>query len=649
MKHELKTLFALALTCITFMKAEQVRSQTVHFQSGNSLRNNQVGHYYKMVSFDDQQYQEFFYSATNSTGGIIEFMNWRAVFPPGYQQTSSTPYPMIVMLHGAGESGRAWGGHFAYDATDPRYDNNDNNLLWGGKEHLDAVNSSPSSARAFPGIVIFPQVSYSGTWSGDWNDGTLNDNGRMAIGIIEYMIENYNVDQYKISIHGLSGGAKGVWDLAAKRPDLFCSMLPMSGVGSDINAMTDVLVTTPLWLFQGGQDTNPSPGYAQQWINALKGKGGTPRYTLYPNLDHGTWNTAYQEPDFFSWMRAQDKRNVYVFGGSTSLDDNPSIKLGVSAGFLEYQWMVDGTEISGATSRFYTATRPGSYSVKFRRRTDNLVDQSFSVRLTQSQGPPPPPPDAGPTNGLSFNYYEYTNSLTALSSFDFNQAATLSGNINNFYTSPSQRSDHFVLSYDGLINIKAGTYRFYTKSQDGSTLYINGQLVVNNDGQHQAQVVSNTFKISSDGKYPIRVAFFNQSGNPQLQVGYNPGTTDDFSLANMLADVNLFLPGSSTTYSGARTLASAQQLPIDTLTIKDHSYEVAVFPNPFQEYIRVWFLSEQTGTKMFSLRDVHSGRIVRQCETQLHDNEAIIDCHDLPAGMYILTADDRHFRMLKIH
>src|SRR5438132_13536591 len=98
-------------------------AQTIHYQSGNSLRNNQLGHYYKMVSWDSRPYQEFTYYLSNGTT-IVEFMNWRILFPQGYQQQGSQKYPMIIMLHGAGESGREWSGNFVYSPSDPRYDNN---------------------------------------------------------------------------------------------------------------------------------------------------------------------------------------------------------------------------------------------------------------------------------------------------------------------------------------------------------------------------------------------------------------------------------------------------------------------------------------------------------------------------------------------
>ncbi|SKC82437.1 Por secretion system C-terminal sorting domain-containing protein [Ohtaekwangia koreensis] len=364
----------LSMCCVTTLFAQIV------YDSGYSLRNNQLSHYYKMVSWDDSQYKEFDYRSMSGSN-VIEFMNWRAIFPAGFQKNGSTKYPMIVMLHGAGESGRSWQGHYTYTPSDVRYDNNGLNLLHGGQEHRDAVNRSPANSRAFPGIVIFPQVNHSGAWESGWANGVQTQNELMAARIIEYMISDYNADINRVYVHGLSNGAKGTWDFAAKRPDLFAAIAPMSGVGSSPDAMTNVLVTTPLWLFQGGVDTNPNPTSAQTIINMLISKGGKPRYTLYPNTGHGTWYAAYAEPDFFSWLLAQDKRNIYVFGDAPVFCLGESIKLGFSAGFLEYQWTFNGANIPGATTRFYDAGQAGTYTVKF-KRTNNQWYESFPINVT---------------------------------------------------------------------------------------------------------------------------------------------------------------------------------------------------------------------------------------------------------------------------
>jgi predicted esterase len=373
-KHTINLLVAwIVAMCTTVATAQP---GTVHFTPDFSMRNGSLGHKYEMVSWDPSQYREFTYWLENSSGGAAEFMNWRAIFPAGYDPNGTTKYPMIVMVHGAGESGREWTDRFAYAPSDPRYDNNGHQLLWGGREHRDAVNTS-----TFPGIVIFPQVNANGAWSNAWDGGTLNPNGRMATLIVEHMIHQWNVDPDRIAVHGLSNGGKGSWDLATKRPDLFAAMLPMSGVGTDMNAMTDIAVTTPLWQFQGGTDTNPSQGFTNQWIAALEAKGGDPRYTVYPALGHGVWNTAYAEPDFFSWILQQNKKNIFVYGGSTTLCSGGTIKLGISAGYLAYQWRRNGVDIAGATARDYVANQAGTYTVRFQRRVDSQWVTSNPVVL----------------------------------------------------------------------------------------------------------------------------------------------------------------------------------------------------------------------------------------------------------------------------
>src|SRR5690348_4038587 len=160
-----KLVFALLLSGFTQVSWSQPGA--VHFTPDYTMRNGALSHKYEMVSWDASAYREFVYWVENSSGGPSEFMNWRAIFPPNYDPTGSK-VPMIVMLHGAGESGRTWTGHFEYTASDPEYDNNGNNLLWGGREHRDAVLSGK-----FPGIVIFPQVSHNGAWSDQWDNGTM--------------------------------------------------------------------------------------------------------------------------------------------------------------------------------------------------------------------------------------------------------------------------------------------------------------------------------------------------------------------------------------------------------------------------------------------------------------------------------------------
>jgi hypothetical protein len=177
---------------------------------------------YPMVSWNNK-YKEFaaWKSVSGNPNTASSFMNFRVAFPPGFNKADLTKkYPVIMMLHGAGESGRVYGS-LVYEFTDPRMDNNSANLIHGGNEHQLAINRPASDPRSFPGIVVFPQSSSNGAWSDGWNNGALSQNQNYLIEFLDYLIAEYNADINRITIHGLSNGARGVWDTSMKRPDLF--------------------------------------------------------------------------------------------------------------------------------------------------------------------------------------------------------------------------------------------------------------------------------------------------------------------------------------------------------------------------------------------------------------------------------------------
>ena len=49
----------------------------------------------------------------------------------------------------------------------------------------------------------------------------------------------------------------------------------------------------------------------------------------------------------------------------------------------------------------------------------------------------------------------------------------------------NQYRDNFVARFTGTLRVpRTGHYNFWTNSDDGSKLWVNGRLVVNNDGLH---------------------------------------------------------------------------------------------------------------------------------------------------------------------
>jgi hypothetical protein len=123
-------------------------------------------------------------------------------------------------------------------------------------------------------------------------------------------------------------------------------------------------------------------------------------------------------------------------------------------------------------------------------------------------------------NGLKFHYYEGKwTSLPDFSKFDEKKSGTVyEFGLNKIYP----HKDEFAVMFEGKIAIqKTGDYLFYVKSNDGSCLYVNNQLVVNHDGLHGADL-EKTGKIRlNKGIYPIKLNYFQAGGGMFLRVQYS--------------------------------------------------------------------------------------------------------------------------------
>ena len=97
------------------------------------------------------------------------------------------------------------------------------------------------------------------------------------------------------------------------------------------------------------------------------------------------------------------------------------------------------------------------------------------------------------------------------------------------------RQEQVALLMESQLDIqKAGTYVFYTNSDDGSKLYVNENLVVDNDGDHGVRERSGSIELPK-GLHHIRVAHFNGGGGYHLDVKYKgEGIPKQILPANLL-------------------------------------------------------------------------------------------------------------------
>jgi len=133
-------------------------------------------------------------------------------------------------------------------------------------------------------------------------------------------------------------------------------------------------------------------------------------------------------------------------------------------------------------------------------------------------------------SGLTATYFNITGSPANLAAaaaarsapiatrtdaiINFNQTA------GSFFTGgPTQ---NFYAEWKGEIFIDAaGPVAFHLESDEGSQLYIDGELVVNNDGAHGMTEISGTVTLAR-GYHQIELRYFELTGNAGLKLSYTP-------------------------------------------------------------------------------------------------------------------------------
>ena len=119
--------------------------------------------------------------------------------------------------------------------------------------------------------------------------------------------------------------------------------------------------------------------------------------------------------------------------------------------------------------------------------------------------------------GLAYKYYEGDwNQLPNFKALKTKKRGAVSG----FNFSPRLSEEQFAFEYEGYISIpEKGAYRFYISSDDGSQLFINDQLLIDNDGLH-GMTEKNGLAALSKGYHKIRVTFFEKGGGDGLIVSW---------------------------------------------------------------------------------------------------------------------------------
>lgn len=222
---------------------------------------------------------------------------YRILFPDHFDPAKK--YPLVFVLHGSGERG------------------NDNNAQLS---HGASLFLQVNVRSQFPCIVVFPQCPQKDFWSNTIFQQTPDGKEKryfqtggeptkamaMLIGLTNAMLDKPFVDKHKVYIGGLSMGGMGTYEILRRKPDLFAAAFAICGGDNTANAKK-YAQKVPLWIFHGEKDDVVNPRYSEMMVVAIKQAGGKPKFTLYANDGHNSWDDAFAEPELLPWLFSNSK------------------------------------------------------------------------------------------------------------------------------------------------------------------------------------------------------------------------------------------------------------------------------------------------------------------------------------------------------
>jgi predicted peptidase len=207
---------------------------------------------------------------------------------------SSVAWPVILFLHGSGESGT--------DGVAPT--------------KVGLATALRRYPERYPAIVVFPQTP------SDKSGHAVTE--RIALAALDQALGEFNTDAKRVYLTGLSMGGSGTWFLAYRHPERFAALVPVCGWvrfdgesasivppgESPFEALANRVRRLPVWIYHGESDTVVPVSESRNAFAALKAAGADVRYTEIAGGNHNAWDAAYQSEDLPAWLFRQSRRGT---------------------------------------------------------------------------------------------------------------------------------------------------------------------------------------------------------------------------------------------------------------------------------------------------------------------------------------------------
>jgi predicted peptidase len=260
--------FTIALDTLSEEDREWVREKEAAMaveNAGKAARESDDNPYMELLTGEWERQEE--------SGLKYRLFADRRLRKPGADDESGA-YPLVIYLHGKGG-----------DVMSPEEP-------WSGQAFSADDNYSKR-----PCYILVPQCPPSGGWRGESAEAVMT--------IAKNLVKHLYVDPKRIYLTGYSMGGFGTFHVLAQEPEFFAAGAPVAGGGNPGSAET--FKDVPVWIFHGAKDDTVSVDKSRSMVEALKAAGADPKYTEYPDGDHGIIGEVYDDKEFHEWLFSQKK------------------------------------------------------------------------------------------------------------------------------------------------------------------------------------------------------------------------------------------------------------------------------------------------------------------------------------------------------
>ena len=249
--------------------------------------------------------------------------------------------------------------------------------------------------------------------------------------------------------------------------------------------------------------------------------GGELVYTLSaePCMERGTAPEAAP----YSLTKADIVPAPYTEAQSYLFEGNLEVELKVNAD-AQIRYTLDGSEPTEKSPLYespFTITK--SCVIKAKAFKGGLESRTMVLDAVKAENIPAVSRKLT-VNGVNYEYYEGTMFKT-----DMIRKGTLveKGTMPEPTIANARLTDHYGYVFEGYVNVpEDGIWEFMTKTDDGSVMYVDGQLVVDNDGGHAEVLASGRIALAK-GFHKYQILYFEDYEGEAFSWGWKaPGQTE---------------------------------------------------------------------------------------------------------------------------